>query len=164
MEWEITNLSTTTNAFNGNIRLFSLIPVPETLSNKMFLTADLDPYKGTTLYELSFTNKTSDEALTIINDFIKGVNIGKINIDGYLSYPSQDGSKLENQFPFVFTPTKGNTEIFLGSNIDTPSGATEFNNIVNFYNKTKLSPQNKEYGFLDQKAPAPFRSHSLAIG
>jgi hypothetical protein len=147
VEWEITNLATTGTTFDGSIKLYSLIPVPETLSNKIFLTSDLDSYKGTTLYELNFTGKTSDQALTIINDFIKGVNIGKINIDGYLSYPSQDGSKLENQFPFVFTPTKGNTEIFLGSNIDTPSGATEFNNIVNFYSKTKLSPQNKEYGF-----------------
>jgi hypothetical protein len=107
----------------------------------------LDSYKGTTLYELNFTGKTSEESLTIINDFIKGVNIGKINIDGYLSYPSQDGSKLENQFPFVFTPTKSNTEIFVGANIDTPSGLTEFNNILNFYAKTKLSPQNKEFGF-----------------
>jgi hypothetical protein len=103
----------------------------------------LDSYKGTTLYELNFTGKTSDQALTIINDFIKGVNIGKINIDGYLSYPSQDGSKLENQFPFVFTPTKSNTEIFLGASIDTPSGITEFNNISNFFTKTKFFIQNR---------------------
>jgi hypothetical protein len=147
VEWEITNLSTTGTTFDGSIKLYSLIPVPKTLSNKIFLTSDLDSYKGTTLYELNFTGKTSDQALTIINDFIKGVNIGKINIDGYLSYPSQDGSKLENQFPFVFTPTRNNTEIFVGASIDTPSGITQFNNIVNFYSKTKLSPQNKEYGF-----------------
>jgi len=147
VEWEITNLATTGTTFDGSIKLYSLIPVPETLSNKIFLTSDLDSYKGTTLYELNFTGKTYEESLTIINDFIKGVNIGKINIDGYLSYPSQDGSKLENQFPFVFTPTKSNTEIFLGASIDTPSGITEFNNISNFFTKTKLSPQNKEYGF-----------------
>ena len=55
-----------------NIKLYSLIPVPETLSNKIFLTSDLDSYKGTTLYELNFTGKTSEESLTIINDFIKG--------------------------------------------------------------------------------------------
>jgi hypothetical protein len=147
VEWEITNLATTGTTFDGSVKLYSLIPVPETLSNKIFLTSDLDSYKGTTLYELNFTGKTSEESLTIINDFIKGVNIGKINIDGYLSYPSQDGAKLENQFPFVFTPTKSNTEIFVGANIDTPSGLTEFNNILNFYAKTKLSPQNKEFGF-----------------
>ena len=147
VEWEITNLSTTGTTFDGSIKLYSLIPVPETLSNKIFLTSDLDSYKGTTLYELNFTGKTSEQSLTIINDFIKGVNIGKINIDGYLSYPSQDGAKLENQFPFVFTPTKSNTEIYLNASIDTPSGLIEFNNIVNFYSKTKLSPQNKESGF-----------------
>ena len=39
-----------------------------------------------------------------------GETIGKINIDGYLSYPSQDGVKIENQFPFVFIPTKDNIE------------------------------------------------------
>ena len=147
VEWEITNLATTGSTFDGSVKLYSLIPVPETLSNKIFLTSDLDSYKGTTLYELNFTGKTSEESLTIINDFIKGVNIGKINIDGYLSYPSQDGAKLENQFPFVFTPTKSNTEIYLNASIDTPSGLTEFNNILDFYSKTKLSPQNKEYGF-----------------
>ena len=147
VEWEITNLATNGTTFDGSVKLYSLIPVPETLSNKIYLTSDLDSYKGTTLYELNFTGKTSEEALTIINDFIKGVNIGKINIDGYISYPSQDGSKLENQFPFVFMPTKSNTEIFLGASIDTPSGITEFNNVTNFFTKTKLSPQNKEYGF-----------------
>ena len=47
----------------------------------------------------------------------------------------------------MFTPTKSNTEIYLNASIDTPSGLTEFNNILDFYSKTKLSPQNKEYGF-----------------
>ena len=139
IEWEITNLSTTGTTFDGNIKLYSLIPVPQTLSNQIHLTSDLDSFKGTTLYELNFTGKTSDESLTIINDFIKGVNIGKINIDGYLSYPSQDGVNIENQFPFVFTPSKDNTERFLNSDIDIPSGLTQFNNIVNFYSKIKTN-------------------------
>jgi len=147
VEWEITNLSTTGSTFDGNIKLYSLIPVPETLSNKMFLTTDLDPYKGTTLYELKFTGLTSDQALTIINDFIKGVNIGKINIDGYLSYPSQDGVKIENQFPFVFIPTKDNIEKLSNSDIDTPSGQNQLINVINFYSQVKLSPQNNESGF-----------------
>ena len=147
VEWEITNLSTTGTTFNGSVKLYSLIPVPETLSNKMFLTTDLGPYKGTTLYELNFTGQTSDQALTIINDFIKGVNIGKINIDGYLSYPSQDGVKIENQFPFVFIPTKDNIEKLSNSDIDTPSGQNQLINIINFYSQVKLSPQNNESGF-----------------
>lgn len=148
VEWEITNLETTGTTYDGNVKLYSLKKTPETLSNKIFLTSDLTQFINTKLFELSFTGLTKEDSISFINQFIQGVNNGKININGYTSYPSQNGSNLENQFPFVFRPSKNNTDIFLGNTIDNGvSGLTQFNTIVDLYPKIKLSPANKENGF-----------------
>lgn len=148
VEWEITNPSTTGTTYDGNVKLYSLKKTPETLSNKIFLDSDLTQSINTKLFELTFTGLTKENSINFINQFIQGVNNGKININGYLSYPSQNGSNLENQFPFVFRPTQKTTKIYFGSTIDSGvSGLTEFNTILDFYSKIKLSPANKEFGF-----------------
>jgi hypothetical protein len=55
---------------------------------------------------------------------------------------------LEDQFPFIFRPTKNTTNIYLGATIDSGvSGLTSFNTVVDFFSKIKLSPANKEFGF-----------------
>jgi len=106
VEWEITNSETTGNTYNGVVKLYSLKKTPETLSNKIFLDSDLNSFINNVLFELTFTGLTKDESVTFINQFIQGVNNGKININGYTSYPSQNGSNLENQFPFVLDHQK----------------------------------------------------------
>lgn len=148
VEWEITNSDTTGTTYDGNVKLFSLKKAPETLSNLIFLDSDLTQFLNTKLFELSFTGLTKEESITFINQFIQGVNNGKININGYISYPSQNGLNLENQFPFVFRPSKNNRDIYIGATIDNGvSGLTQFNTILDFYSKIKLSPANKEFGF-----------------
>jgi len=148
VEWEITNSETTGTTYDGNVKLYGLKKTPETLSNKIFLDSDLAPFINTKLFELNFTGLTKEESITFINQFIQGVNNGKININGYMSYPVQNGSNLENQFPFVFKPTKNITNAYLGSTIGSGvSGLTQFNTIVDFYSKIKLSQANKEFGF-----------------
>jgi hypothetical protein len=148
VEWEITNPSTTGITYDGNVKLYSIKKTPETLSNKIFLDTDLTQFINTKLFELSFTGLTKDDSINFINQFIQGVNNGKININGYMSYPSQNGSNLEDQFPFIFRPTKNTTNTYLGATIDSGvSGLTSFNIIVDFFSKIKLSPANKEFGF-----------------
>jgi hypothetical protein len=148
VEWEITNSETTGTTYDGIIKLYNLKKTPETLSNKIFLDSELTPFINTKLFELSFSGLTKEDSITFINQFIQGVNNGKININGYVSYPSQDGSNLENQFPFVFRPTKNNREIYFGGTIDNGvSGLTQFTTILDFYSKIKLSPSNEEFGF-----------------
>lgn len=144
VEWEITNLSTTGNTFDGNIKLYSLIVDNNTLSDRVFLSSDLTNYIGSTLYELDFTGKTIDDTTKIINQFIKGVNNGKINIDGYTSYPAQNGLNIENQFPFYYRPTKFNSTI-----LDTVSSSTivDEQNFNEIYNRIKLSESLEQPGY-----------------
>ena len=138
VEWEITNLGTTGTTYDGNVKLYSIKKTPETLSNKIFLDTDLTQFVNTKLFELLFTGLTKDESITFINQFIQGVNGGKININGYMSYPSQNGSNLEDQFPFIFRPKQNPFSV---------SGLTEFTTIIDFFTKIKLSQANKESGF-----------------
>jgi hypothetical protein len=141
VEWEITNLPTTGTTFDGNVKLYKLKSTPETLSDKVFLTTDLTPFYSTTLFTIEFTGKTGDETVTIINEFIQGVNNGKININGFTTYPSLENQKIESQFPFVFRPSKNNTDIL------NLTGGTELELMLSFYNKVKLNPQSKSNGF-----------------
>ena len=141
VEWEITNLNTTGTTYDGRIFLSKLKSVPATLSDKIFLSTDLSNYYTNNLYELTFTGKTFDDATSIINQFIQGVNQGKINISGYTSYPSGESQKLESQFPFIYRPTLNNFKIL------NLTGGTNVETLNKFYNKIKLTPATKEVGF-----------------
>jgi hypothetical protein len=144
VEWEITNLSTTTNIFNGNIKLCSLKDAPETQSDKVFMSSDLSNFINTKLYELKFNGLSIDDTVSVINQFIQGVNGGKINISGYTSYPAQDGLNIENQFPFYFRPAKNNSEILESGN---PSFVVQEQNLLKLFDKIKLSPANAVGGY-----------------
>lgn len=150
IEWEIDNLSTTANTFNGSIKLYSLVEDENTKHFRIFLASNLTPYISNTLYTLNFSGKTSDETISIINQFIQGVNNGKINIDGYVSYPSEDGLKLENQFPFYYRPNNFNSVIF-----DTTSSSTliDEENLTKIFDGVKLieSVPNPGYGLIWDK-------------
>ena len=144
VEWEITNLSTTGSTFDGNIKLYSLKDEPETQSDKIFISTDLTNFINTKLYELKFTGLTVDDSVSVINQFIQGVNGGKINVSGYTSYPAQDGLNLENQFPFYFRPTKNNSTFLESGN---PNNVVSEQNLLKFFNKIKLSPANAVGGY-----------------
>jgi hypothetical protein len=141
VEWEITNPDTTTFLYDGKITLSKLKPVPATLSDQIFLSTDLTNYYTNNLYELSFTGKSFDDAVSIVNLFIQGVNQGKINISGYTSYPSTESQKIEAQFPFIYRPTLNNFEIL------NLTGGTNVEVLSKFYNRIKLTPATKEAGF-----------------
>lgn len=126
--------------YDGTIKLFDLLPRPETKSDVIYPDTPLDTYKSDSEYTLIFTGKSFDEALTIINEFIDGVNKGKININGYDDFPSENNQSLKSQFPFYFRPAK-NTANKLSS-----SGASEFNSVVGFNQKIKLQPFNEQSG------------------
>jgi hypothetical protein len=144
VEWEITNLSTTGSTFDGNIKLYSLIVNDNTLTDRVFPDSNLTNYISETLYELEFTGKTLDETTEIINQFIKGVNNGKINIPGHISYPAQDGLSLENQFPFYYRASNLNSIL-----VETANSATVIDeqNFTEIYNKVKLIESLEQPGF-----------------
>jgi len=126
--------------FDGTVKLFDLLPRPETKSDVIFPDTPLDTYKSDSEYTLIFTGKTFEESLTIINEFIDGVNKGKININGYDDFPAENNQSLKSQFPFYFRPSKNTADKLIST------GASEYNSVVGFNQKIKLQPFNKESG------------------
>ena len=150
VEWEITDQIiitgntagggvTGSTFYNGNVMLYSLLPKDQTKSTEINMTTTLDDFKSGPEYTLEFTGKTLDEGVKIINQFINGVNKGKINVDGYEQYPFASSSKLTNQFPFFFRPSKNNVDKLASS------GSLDFNMVNSFFKKVKL-PSDKQFG------------------
>jgi hypothetical protein len=151
VEWEITNTVfisgntfgggvTGDTFYNGNIKIYSLLPNKLTTTLYVTLTSDIDNFKSTTDYELFFTGLTFDSASNILNTFISNVNSGKIKIDGYPMYPPQPNLQLENQFPFYVRPSESNINTLLST------GTTNFNTVSIFNKKIKLNPYDIYYG------------------
>lgn len=126
--------------YDGSVKLFDLLPRTQTKSDVIFPDTPLDAYKSDAEYVLVFTGKTFDESLTIINEFIDGVNKGKININGYDDFPSENNQNLTAQFPFYFRPSKNTADKLISSDADI------YNSVVGFNQKIKLQPFNKESG------------------
>jgi hypothetical protein len=151
IEWDITEQITITGytsgggvtgttAYNGDIKLYSLPSKDRVKTSEIKETTPLDDIKGIPEYIFGFTGKTLDEGVKIINEFISGVNNGKINIDNE-QYPSNGpGAELRSQFPFYFRPTKSSLDKL------SSSGPKDFNMINNFYNRIKLLPSNRQFG------------------
>jgi len=151
IEWEVTNQVTITGNtsgggvtgstfYNGNISLYSLLPKDQTKTTEIYMDTPLDQYKSGPEYTLEFTGKTLDEGVKIINQFINGLNQGKINIQGYDQFPFDNDLKISNQFPFYFRPTKNNIDKL------SSTGSTDFNMVNNFFTKVKLLPSDRQFG------------------
>lgn len=151
VEWEITNEVQITGPtpgggvtgatfYNGNIKLYSLLPKDQTKSTNINMNTPLDAFKGSEEYTLEFTGKTKEEGIKLINQFISGVNNGKILIEGYPQFPPDATTKLEKQFPFYFRPTKNNIDKL------TSTASTEFNMVNDFFTKIKLLPSDRQSG------------------
>lgn len=151
IEWDITDEFiltgftsgggvTGTTTYNGNIKLYSLLPKDQTKTTEIDMTTPLDSFKSGPEYILDFTGKTLDEGVKIINQFINGVNQGKINVDGYTQFPLENDTKLEKQFPFYFRPSKDSIDKL------SSTGSTDFNMINNFFKRIKLLPSDRQFG------------------
>ena len=151
IEWEVTDEITIsgftsgggitgTTAYNGKINLYSLLPKDQTKTTEINMNTPLESYKSSSEYTLEFTGKTLDESVKIINQFINGVNQGKINVDGYEQYPFESDSRLDKQFPFYFRPTKNNIDKL------SSSGSSEFNMVNSFFRRVKLLPSDEQFG------------------
>jgi len=151
VEWEVTdefNLTgftsgggvTATTVYNGSIKLYSLLPKDETKTTEIDMTTPLESFKSGPEYVLDFTGKTLDQGIKIVNQFINGVNQGKINVDGYPQFPEANDQRLEKQFPFYFRPTKDNIDKHASSS------NSAYNMVNSFFTKIKLLPSDKQFG------------------
>jgi hypothetical protein len=151
IEWEVSDEFTLTGytsgggitgttAYNGNIKLYSLLPKDQTKTTEINMNTPLDAFKSGVEFELKFTGKTLDDGVKIINQFIGGVNQGKINVDGYQQFPFETSTILQKQFPFYFRPSKDNITKM------TSTASTEYNMVNSFFRRVKLLPSDRQFG------------------
>ena len=143
VEWDIINPDNMMDSFTGTIYLYN-VPYNTTnpnisLESKDFnVTSNVTSIVGAPEYYIQFVGKSLQETTLLINDFIKGVNDGTINISGYTIHNVYD------QFPFYFRPTKTTYQKL--SNV-TGSTPTELNNLSKISNKIKLNTKDTKTGY-----------------
>ena len=121
---------------NGNDEKFKISNVSQNvniLEGQNFLTA----------YTINFSSKTLNETKELINQFIKGVNAGFININGYPTFT------VENQFPFFYGLEYSNYLLLTSDDTTTSSIITNFipiNKLEQLYPKVTLNVAFPETG------------------
>lgn len=147
VEWSLDNTSTTATTYDGKVRLYSL-PKDNENTKVSQINESVNILDNTTispLYTLTFTGKTLEDASEIINDFITGVNEGKIQIDGYINYPAGDGELITNQFPFFYGPSYETYQYFNDIS-DTINDFQYTLKVKSLYNNITLSKGYTERG------------------
>jgi hypothetical protein len=142
VQWSISNITTNDTTYDGNISVYSL-PNDNENTKVSSINQSIDILSGISinpLYSIPFTGKTFDETLTLINNFIKGVNDGVINIDGYPWY------FIENQFPFFYGPDLTTYSYVIGDVVNLLSNINNTTKATLLYNKVTLSDGYKERG------------------
>lgn len=133
IEWDIDNLENMMEQFTGSIRLYSLKPTTQTLSDNIQYDSNLDSVRSLEYYE-NFTNLPFEEAVNRINRFIQGVNDGKI----------VNGPSVNEQFPFVYRPNVTIRNVLTTnsvlSNLGDPLAVISYSNSLRFLNKVTLNP------------------------
>jgi len=142
VEWDIQNLENEQNAFTGAIRLYNLKPVNKTLSDNINFDSDLEDVKSLVFYQ-PFIGYSFERTVTLINDFIKGVNNGQI----------PNGPVVENQFPFAYRPSTPNRKIL--TTTDVTINPIVFSNIARFVANVTLNsglgPDSYRFAIVRQK-------------
>jgi len=147
VEWSLDNTSTTATTYDGKVRLYSL-PKDNENTKVSQINESVNILDNTTispLYTLTFTGKTLGDASEIINDFITGVNEGKIQVDGYINYPAGDGELITNQFPFFYGPSYETYQYFNDIS-DTINDFQYTLKVKSLYNNITLSKGYTERG------------------
>jgi len=149
VQWSITNLSSSSSLYDCEVNVYYLPGnIPNFKVSKVNPAIDLlDNITLSPIYQISFTGKTLDEASTIINTLIVGVNNGEISWDPSLGYYNK---VIENQFPFFYGPDQ-NTYNYVVSDfldlLDLTNNIFTTNKALELNNKVTLSLAYKEVGF-----------------
>jgi len=117
IEWDIYNPENTSNMFRGVINLYNVIPSPETNTENFYIYSDIQSFLSAPIYQFNFFDSPLEEVIIKINEVIKGVNNGIINInippidvDGnpnppHIMFDAADSFVVTGEiFPFVFRP------------------------------------------------------------
>lgn len=143
VEWSIEGIDINNQTVSGYVQTNSVIPILQgngttvsTFEISFSSYAQCIPVPNS---KMIFSGLTISSASQFINQYIKGFNRGKVNLDGYNEYPNN--GYLNNQFPFVFGPSLSTYNKMLGND------PIESNFISSIYNNIKLFEVSNDVGF-----------------
>jgi hypothetical protein len=146
--WDVINLENLVNKFSGSVKLYNLKPSSKTNTQNFkfdtILNLTIGEDYGAELESISFTQKSLDESVKLINDFISKVYNPSILFTGITINNSQN---LGGSLPFVVTPSKQTYEV--GKKFKPSSvidDIVEYVNYRSFYNKINLN-NSEEFGW-----------------
>jgi hypothetical protein len=145
IEWNIFNPETTVDSFTGVINLYNVKPDIRTNTQNFKVDSDVQEFLSAPLYQLSFFGETYEQVSLKINQFIQGVNNGKISIISPLVTASDTYTVPGDIFPFIFRP--GPLTYQYLRNFDGVNNSDQYNNITKFYNAIKLNLADTDTGF-----------------
>lgn len=149
--WHIDNIENNQDTFVGSVGLYNTVPSVRVNTRNFKSDSIKNLTIGTDLVgpveEFRFTNLSLNDSTNLINSFINGVFLGKLNVSGYTVNNQRNFSK-ESCFPFVVTPSKLTYE---KGNKFSPSTSindvSELNNYIKFYSNIRINPNKLDYGF-----------------
>ena len=142
VEWSIDTVDVNTGNLSGYVCL-NTVSQSTTLNSGQYTTVSTFDINQTSLNfckllpesKMEFINLSIEDVVKFINEYIKGVNKSKINIDGYVTYD------VINQFPFVFGPN-------INTNNKRFDDDPQISNIITtIYNNIKLNQVDNYFGF-----------------
>ena len=146
------------NVFNGSVELFNIKPSSKvnTQNFKFDTISNLqvgDDY-GVPIEGVSFIQKTSEEVILIINNFISHVFNPNILFTGITI---NNPTNINNQFPLIVTPSKQTYEMGSKFSALTADDIVEYINYRNFFSNIKLNNSKDNGWFLvwENKAGNP---------
>jgi hypothetical protein len=144
VQWTINNLDATGFTYDGVIKFYNLSYTNSELIKVSNITVGTDILTGQPSlpnYKIDFTGKTLSETSELINSFIKGVNNGNINIDGYPTY------FIEDQFPFFYGPDSNTYSYIISDVFDLVNNLSGAAKASILSNRVTLSDGYKEKGY-----------------
>lgn len=145
IEWNVINPENLQNKFNVEIFLYKLPDNTGYTTNRLKIATDVKESDKTLLTYMIFRQVSLNEGVQKINEFIKQVNDGKLNID---PYPIQN---LDKTHPIVFRPNKMSYRFIKnGSDNKTPEyeGVNKFGKKIKFLGSGEQEDGDKGYGLI----------------
>jgi hypothetical protein len=154
--WDIRNLENQADVFNGSVGLYTLNPSDNTYNTSTFkpntitkLTIGTNLIGPLTDCSINFENKSMNDAVFIINSFVKGLFNGYVDLSGYSINQFYFSNSSESQaFPYIVTPSKTTYEI--GNSFNTASTSNEIAEVYNynqFHSKINVIDGSEETGY-----------------
>lgn len=166
IEWVILNPENTVDRFTGSVYLYSLKETVETNTNNIQVSTEIPEGNKFLIYKQDFQALPFQEALNLINSFIRQCNDKNIASNGQKLF-----SDNQNKFPIFFRPAKFNYEIISNANPANPIQQTMKDNLSLFNNRIKLLPadevstQDSQFGLIWKKSTVglPIQSEIVNI-